>query len=163
MRAAGFQGDFRPGVAHPHHQDRAGLELAGVPVVTGVELHDVGRQVRGEARRLRQLAAAGGEDNVPRRPAPGSGGDVEPVAVVGHSGDGRVGPDRQVEPGGVVLQIVRHFVLGREIERVAGERVAGQAVVFGRGEQPQRVPPLPPRVADPCCGVENDKVPLLLG
>ena len=162
MRAAGLQGDLRPGVPHPHHQDGTGLELGRVLVAVGVELHDVGRQFRRKARRLGQLAGAGGEDNVRRRPALRPGRDMEPLPVVAQPGDGRVGPDRQVEPGGIVLQIVRLLVLGGEGEAVAGEGPAGQAVVLGGGEQAQRVPAAPPRVANPCAGVENDKVPVLL-
>ena len=87
---------------------------------------------------------------------------MEPLPVVAQPGDGRVGPDRQVEPGGIVLQIVRLLVLGGEGEGVAREGPAGQAVVLGGGEQPQRVPAAPPRVANPRAGVENDKVPVLL-
>ena len=69
-----------------------------------------------------------------------------------HADHAAVVVDRQI--AGVLGQVVHELVAGRVVVRVARERLAGQAVVARRCEQPQRVParratrrraPTPPR------------------
>ena len=65
------------------------------------------------------------------------------------------GPDRQREPPGVGLEVVGHLVLGRERVARGRERHAVEPVEAGRREQAERVPALPPGVADPLVGLED--------
>ena len=55
---------------------------------------------------------------------------------------------RQVEGGGVVAQVVGDRLLARIGAGRRRERQAGQGVVLGRGEQPQRLPPRAPGVPE---------------
>ena len=58
---------------------------------------------------------------------------------------------------GVAAQVVRDLVLGRVRAGGGGERHAGQGVVLGGGEQPQRVPAAAPHVPDLRSGVEEQE------
>ena len=63
--------------------------------------------------------------------------------------------DRQVELSGVGLEVVGHLATCRPVRRGRGEAHARERVVAGRAVQPERVPAIPPVVADPRVGVED--------
>ena len=109
------------------------------------------------------LLATGGHDDVGRLPALVTGADHVPVALPPEPVHPNAGADRQLESAGVRVKVVGHLVLGREGQAVPGERHPRKAVELGRGEQAQRVPPLPPGIADPLVRVEDDEVAALSG
>ena len=69
--------------------------------------------------------------------------------------DARPAPDGQVELPGVRLEVVGHLATGRPVRRRRGEAHARERVVAGRAVQPERVPAVPPVVADARVGVED--------
>ena len=163
MGPADFEADFRSGVAQPHHQDRARLQLVRVEVVAGVQLDDGGLQLRGEARAFL---------------APG----LQPVATTTlrasqrwpleaatnrsasrHSRSTRM-PFRtgRSKRGGVPFKVVRRARPWWGRTAVAGKRHPRQAVVLGRREDPERVPPLAPGVAGSRIRVQDQEFPVLL-
>ena len=107
----------------------------------------------------RHLERPGGDHDLlrPQYPAP----DIRQVAtgleLSGERDDRRAQPDRQIERGGVAVQVLRDVVLAGVAVMVGGERQARQAVVLSRGEEPQRIPPAPPRRAGLACGVDDQE------
>ena len=77
--------------------------------------------------------------------------------------DARPTPDRQVEPSGVRLEVVGHLATGRPVGRRRREAHARQRVVAGRAVELERVPAVPPVVADPRIGVEDHEWHASLG
>src|SRR6266542_4580001 len=72
------------------------------------------------------------------------------------------GSNREFEPRRVGLEVVGHLVLGGERVSRAGKGHSRQGGVAGGREEAERVPPLPPGVADPLVAVEDHerKIPL---
>ena len=89
--------------------------------------------------------------------------DDEAAAVPRQPVHPDAGSNREPEPCRVRLEVVGHLVLGGEHVRRAGEGHARQGVVAGGREEAKRVPPLPPGVADPLVGVEDDEGEIPLG
>ena len=118
-----------------------------------------GSELGGERGHPGDLEGRHGDHHVVGRPAPVAGGDHEPAVVPPEPVHADAGPDRELEPGRVGLQVVGHLVLGGERVGRRGEREPGQRVVPGRGEQPQRVPAPAPGVADPLVGVQDQERP----
>src|SRR6187551_672783 len=58
---------------------------------------------------------------------------------------------------GIRLEVVGHLVLGRVCIPRPGKRHAIEAVEAVRREQTERVPPLPPGIADACVRVDDDE------
>src|SRR6188474_1440518 len=65
---------------------------------------------------------------------------------------------RQLKVRGIGLEVVSHLVLGRIVIPRPWERHAVQAVEAVWREQPERVPPPPPRIADTRVRVQDDAV-----
>src|SRR6266545_5725765 len=130
-------------------------QLPRVAVVARVEQHDRGVELEGEWGEFWDpLCPRRHHDTVGFEPAL-AGDDHVSVALSGEPVDADARLDRQVELGRVGLEVVGHLVLRGE--RPAGRREppARQAVVLGRGEQAEGIPPVSPGVADPLAGIED--------
>src|SRR5918992_2276293 len=81
----------------------------------------------------------------------------EAIPVPGQPMHLDAGLHRQPEPLGVALEIVGELILRREPPARAWEGHPREPVEAVGGEEPQRVPAVPPCVADPRVGVEDDE------
>ena len=158
MASRHVERDLRAGVARADDEDVAILQLTRVPVVTRVELADGRIELAGERRDARLVVGAGRDDDlIGLEPAIPDADDIAASAVVGARKfvDAMSGPDRDLEGGRVCLEVVGDGVLRRERVPRRRKRQTRQSVEVGRREDPQRVPAVPPRVADPVTGVED--------
>ena len=89
--------------------------------------------------------------------AAAAGLDDEDIARPRQALDADAAPHRQFEMRGIRLEIVGHLVLGGEVAGGRRERHAVEPVEPRGREQAERVPALPPRVADAASGVEDDE------
>ena len=80
---------------------------------------------------------------------------LESIPGFGQSVDFDPGSDRELELAGISLQIVGGLVLGRIRGGRSRKRHPRQSVVTARRKQTQRIPPLPPGIADPVVLVQD--------
>jgi hypothetical protein len=66
--------------------------------------------------------------------------------------------DREIKMMGVSLEVVGHLIFGWEGMARSREGEAGQAIEATWGEQPQRVPPVAPRVPDSLVGIHDQEL-----
>jgi hypothetical protein len=145
-------------MGQPDDEDGTVAELRGVAVRVRVQLANRRVQVCCERRHVGLPERTGGNDDLAcdeSRPI-GRRDDESAVSLL-DAVDAGSAPDRQAMPGGVRLQIVRHLFRSRPVSRRSWECLPGQRVVLGRTVEPQRVPAVPPVVADPLVGVEDDE------
>src|SRR5258706_536899 len=147
--------DLGPGVARPHDQRRTLAQLGRPAVLARVQLDDGGVEAGRHGGGPPGLAGAGRDDDVRRLQRRSAEADDVAVAAPGQAVDAAPEAHRQPEAAGIGLQVVGHVVLARERASPRREGKAGEAVVAGRGEEPERVPPGPPGVADPGPGLED--------
>ena len=156
-------GDVRARVARADDEHRPVLELGEVPVVVGVELSHPRIELRREARHVRLLHDTRRDDDVV--------GQEPPVADVGaRSGRRPSSARRRHAPSAPEARSARRTTRGSPPSRAssgtrlrsAGKRMPGKPVVARRRVQPERVPALPPRVADALARVEDHERPTLL-
>src|SRR5215216_1686180 len=155
MRSGHLEGDLRSRVACANHQNGAFLELRWVAVLARMELHNARTELVGEGGELWDLVGARRDDHVSRFETAVAGRNYEAIPFSEESVHLDAGTNRQIESGGVGLQIVGHLVLRGERQGGGGEAPALQPVVTGRCEQAKRVPALAPGVTDPPVGVQD--------
>jgi hypothetical protein len=132
-----LEGDLRPRVARADHQDGAVLELGGVAVVGRVQLDDAGVELAGEVGHPGPLVVGHRHHHVVGFPPPLARRHHQPAVLPRQPVHPDAGPDRELEPGRVGLQVVGHLVLGGEGPGRGREGHPHQPAVAGRGEQPQ--------------------------
>jgi hypothetical protein len=159
VSAGDLEGDLCSRVARSDHEGAAFLELGRVVVAGRVELDDIGTEVGGEGGYPGDLEGRHGHHRVVGLPAAVARGDYEPAVVLEEPVHPDAGPNRELEPGRVGLQVVGHLVLGGERVGRSGEGEPGQRVVPGRSEQAERVPAVAPGVTDPLVGVQDQERP----
>ena len=115
-----------------------------------------GVELAGEGGDLRRLIAGHGDDDIVRREALFPGGDHVFGAVRRHAVDADSGAHGQFEAGGVLREIVRHLVLRRKAVRRCGKGHPDETIEARGREEPERIPALPPAVADACVRLEDD-------
>lgn len=126
-------------------------------------LHDLRRERRGHGRdggpveRPRRDHHLVGFDDAAPRPARAHH-EPRPVVRAGDRLDARVVLDGEREVRGVAREVVGHLLPGRQVHGRRGERQPREPAVGGRGEEPERVPAPPPRLAGPRLGVEDYEV-----
>ena len=147
--------DFGARVSDSDDEHRPFFELRRVAVLAGMELVNAGVQLVGERRHPGGLVGCHRHDDVLSLEDPVACFDDEMAAVPRQPIDSDAGPNRELEPCGVGLEVVGHVVLRRERLRRAGEIHPRQGVEAGGCEEAKRVPALSPRVADPLVGVED--------
>ena len=157
VRPGQVQRDVRAGVAGADDQHVAVAQLRRVAVVARSELDDLRIQVGRERRDRRQPVVPGRDDHVVRLVPLVAGVEDVALPVVPQPPHRDAGPHRQLPPGRVVDQVVGELLVGRERPVRRRIRRAGQPVVPGRAEQPQRVPAVPPGVADLRGGLQDDE------
>jgi hypothetical protein len=158
-RGRDLQRDLGPGVVGPHDECRSVGELSRASVVDGPQLHDRGVEPVGEGRNALHLVTRHRHDDVVGLEKLAAGLDPEPAVLPRDTVHSRTGPDRELEPRGVGLEVVGDLVLRGVGATGSRERHAGEAVGPCRREEAQRVPSAPPRVARPIARVEDQERP----
>ncbi|KQN94822.1 hypothetical protein ASE96_01070 [Arthrobacter sp. Leaf69] len=155
MAGRELQGDFRARGSGAHHQHIAVGDVRRAAVLRAVELADRSVQSGGGVRKAGECVGPGGDDDVPRPHGAGRRFDGEPRVGRGDAGDADARPHRQAETRRVAFEVGGELVLAREGVPRRGEGEAGEAVVLGGGEQPQRVPAAAPDIAHPRAALED--------
>jgi hypothetical protein len=101
-------------VADPHHQHIALSQLRWIAILRRVQLDDARIELSGKRGNPRHLVAAHGHDDVVRLKSHGACGQLESVAAPSQAVDAESGPNGQLEPGGIRLEVVGHLILGGE-------------------------------------------------
>ena len=158
-----LDGDLGPGVPGAHHKNPARLELGRIAVLAGVQLNDVGVEIGTQSRHSRGAIGAGGHDHVVRIEAVLARHRLQDVAAASKPFDLDAGPNRQLEPRRIGLQVVGGLVLGRVVRPRSRERHARESAVRGRREQSKRVPPAPPGPTNPLVFVDDQERSTMLG
>jgi hypothetical protein len=128
-----------------------------------VELGDARIELARELGRVRPLEDAGGDDDVVGLEAADAGPRDVTAVLLRQLVHGRAAADRKLEARRVRLEVVAHLVLRRVRRARRRERHPRQPVAKRRRVEPERVPAVAPRVADPLARVEDDeRVPLPL-
>ena len=152
----GLERDVGAGVREADDEDGARAELGRVAVVVRVQLPDRRIELGGEGRDVGLPERPGRDDDLACGKAFAVRGRHDEAAVDRLDAiDARPTPDGQVEPSGVRLEVVGHLATCRPVGRRRGEAHAGERVVAGWAVEPERVPAVPPVVADPRVGVED--------
>ncbi len=148
--------DVGAGMRQADDEDGARAELGRIAIVMRVQLPDRRVELGGERRDIGLPERPGRDDDLACREAPAVRGRHD-EAVLDRLDpiDARPAPDRQVEPPGVHLEVVGHLASGRPVGRRRGEAHTRQRVVAGGAVQPERIPAVPPVVADARVGVED--------
>jgi hypothetical protein len=133
--------ELHPGRRGPHHEDTTVGKRCGVAVLVGGELSDALVEILSPRRDARQVAPAGGEDDVAAPPRSDGGGDLEFSSDDAKVLDPGSFDDRGLEGLRVASEVVGEVRGGSE---PVGVRAlippARERVHPVRGQQPQRVP-----------------------
>lgn len=71
-------------------------------------------------------------------------------------------PYRETKSLGIGLQVIYHLIFQGKMTSGSRESHPRQVAVFRRREEPERIPPLPPRITYTLVSIENHKVMALL-
>ncbi len=126
-----------------------------------MQLNDAWIELRCERRGARRLERSRGYDDLIGAAGAGVKRDGVAVAIAAQLEDTAAQLDGEV--AGVVGEVGDDLVARRMVVGVAGERLAREAVVAGRGEEPKRVPPLAPRGGGCVGGLKDGEAAALLG
>ena len=157
MRRGSLERDVRARVARADDEHRPVLQLGEVAVVARVELPDPRIEIGREARDVRLLHHSRRDDDVVGLEPLLTGGEDIALAILRQCLDGRRRPDRKLEARGVRLEVVGHLVCRRVRRALRREAHSGEPVVARGRVEPERVPAVPPRVADALARVEDDE------
>ena len=153
-----LQCNLRAGVPGTDHQHRTLWHLAGSAIVSGVQLRHATRiKVAGEVRRDCGGVGARGQHQTAGPPAAPACGHLERLPVLLHGLDPGRQFNRQAERRRVCPQVVGHGVLAWAVLGSSRKRQVREMGEPGRGEQPQRVPPLPPTGTNRVGGPKSTK------
>ena len=102
----------------------------------------------GEGRNPRMMVRAGGHHHILGSQHILAAACLEPMTCGREPVDSDASANRQLEVAGVGLEIIGGLVLGGVRGGRAGEPQSRQLAVASRREQPQRIPPVSPRISD---------------
>jgi hypothetical protein len=151
--------DLKAGVTPADDENRSLGDIARAPVAGAVCLEQVRRELAGERRHARDLKGTGGEDDLVGLDLPVLERDDEPAAFRIHRPHRAFELDRELEGGGVPLEIGDHFVARRVTVRFTREREPREAVIAAGREQNQRVPATAPSCSDRIGTVDDQEPP----
>ena len=143
VRRAELLGDLVAGIAAADDEHAAVGDLRRVAVGRALDLDDTWIELRCERGGAGRLERARGDDDLVGAVRPAVEPDDVALALAAQLADAAAQLHRKV--AGVVGEIGDHLVARRVAVGLARERLAGEAVVARRREEPQRVPALPPR------------------
>src|SRR5258706_11558966 len=122
-----------------------------------VQLHDTAVEIAGERGQLRRLIVRHRHDYLFGFEPLVPGCHDEPVSLPGKPIHFDSVLNWQVEILGVRFEILRYLLLGGERVSPRWKRHPWKSRVPRRREEPQRVPAVAPRVADPLTSVQNEE------
>jgi hypothetical protein len=154
----GFEGQFRSRVPGADNQNVTRRELRGVLVRAGTNLDDRLAQAVGPGRHVCGLVGSSRDDDLIGFEAGVARFDRISTAAAFERDGFRAEAYRQFHSARVLFKVIRHVVFAGKRVLIAGEGQSRKARVLRRGEQPQRVPPCSPRLADPAPSLQNQHV-----
>src|SRR5215467_12497705 len=122
-----------------------------------MELSDSGAQLGGELRYLGFLVVCHRDDHVLRFETVITRFHYESAVLLPQALNVRSIAHRQLKSAGVFHKVLGQLVLSWETAAASTEAQAGQPTVTRRAEKPQRVPTVPPRVADSEIVIEDQE------
>src|SRR5690606_584603 len=124
-------------------------------VVRRVDLLALKLLPTGVLRNVGIAPAAGRTHYCPRMPVAGRRLDDEPLRRTTYGQHPDRPPDRKVVALLILREVIQRLLNGGVVVLAAAHNPARQRVPLGRGKQPQRLPPMPPRATRPLLGIQN--------